>query len=401
MTIEERILQAKTSLSKNNRFPFFGYLLFLLIGRECDENVIPTAGVGRDAQYLYYNPKFIDTLKPQELQAVMVHEVMHLALQHIWRGDGKDPMLWNFAADICINNDINGYQGMKLPKGTLLDHKYKGWFTEQIYYDLKSKIEKALEGNGKINMGFADGNGGESRKDVTVEETESKCGAGQSHKKWKDGKGSKKDKDRQKKWQRAVDQAAEIHAKKQGNLPGELQRIVEEARPKMDWREILISYIVKCHDDYTYSPSDRRFLSSDFIMPSMDEGEKIDEVVISIDTSGSMTNEQLNTFAGEVKGLIGSFKNIKAYVCSIDTKVYDFKEIDDYRVEVKYFGGGGTDYNCIFDEIKKRNINPVVLIIMGDCYASFPATQPEGYDTIFLVTRDHQVPPFGRMIPYE
>lgn len=404
MTTEERIIQAKMFLSKANRFPFFGYLLFLLKGRPVKE-LCPTIGVGQDAQWLYYNPKFIDKLGSEELKAVLIHEIMHCALQHPWRGVGKDPKLFNLAADICVNNDINTYQGMRLPKGGYIDSKYKGWFTEQIYCDLKNRMDKATdngEKEGEIEMGITDGNGGEKRKKIKIIPTSQFSeGCRGDHTKWHEKSiGSAQAKKNQKRWQRAVNQAAEIHAKKQGNLPGELQRLVEEAAPKVDWKEVLVNYVVKNHDDFTYRQPDRRFLDSEFIMPSMEEGEKLDEVVIAVDCSGSISTDELNKFAGEVKGLLGSFKHIKAYMCSWDAQVYDWKELDDWRGEIKYFGGGGTDSRCVFDEIEKRKIDPIVVVFFSDGFAEFPNKTPE-YDVIWLLSKDHQNPPFGRIIAYE
>jgi predicted metal-dependent peptidase len=419
MNLEDRIIQTKIWLAKTERFPFFGYLLFMLIPRLTKQAVM-TAGVGLDGQYLYYGEEFMKKLKDEEMRAVLVHEVLHLALGHLWRVGARERMLWNIAADLSINGDINGYTGMRLPKGVLLDKRYKGWSAEQIYNDLRNRISKATKqdkktkgkgrGNkkgkgpkviGKMKMGFADGNGGQKNEDMTIVEGEGNCGCRGDHSQWYKGQGNPKNKKMQKKWQRAVKQAADAHAQKQkGNLPGELQRLVEEAAPIVDWREVLVNYVVKSHDDFSYRQSDRRFLDSEFIMPSMEEGEKIDEVVIAVDTSGSISEQQLNKFAGEVKGLLGAFRNVKAYMCSIDTQVYDWKEINDYQLNIQYFGGGGTDYRCVFDEIEKRNIEPCVLIIMGDLYADFPDKEPN-YDVIWLATRDHgETPGWGRKILY-
>ncbi|MHA1506722.1 MAG: vWA domain-containing protein [Candidatus Asgardarchaeia archaeon] len=250
-------------------------------------------------------------------------------------------------------------------------------------------------------MGFADGNGGQKDEDMQIVESEGNCGCRGDHSQWYKGQGNPKNKKAQRKWERAVKQAAEAHAKKQGNLPGELQRLVEEAMPIVDWREVLVNYVVKSHDDFSYRQPDRRFLDSEFIMPSMEEGEKIDEVVIAVDTSGSIDHSLLNKFAGEAKGILSAFKNIKAYFCSWDTQVYDWKEVNDYQVNLQYFGGGGTSTVCVFDEIEKRNITPSCVIFFTDLYADFPDKEPD-YDVLWITPkRDHgESPGWGRVILY-
>ena len=416
MNAEEKIIQAKIWLSKAEKYPFFGYLLFMLIPKACHsveverkfkdtktgkikkmkvkESTIPTAGVGRDAQYLYYNPDFIDTLKDKHIRAVMVHEILHLALGHLWRVGSKDHLIWNYAADYAINVDLNTYKGMRLPEGVLYDKKYKGWPTEQIYYDL---IKRLNNNKKKIRLGFANGKGGQINKDVLIDRKGFGDGAMGDHGKWYEGNG----KSQEKKWQRACKQAAEVHNKKAGDLPGEIQILIDAAMPKVDWREVLINYVVKSYDDFSYNPPDRRFLSGEFILPSMEDGDKIDEVVVAVDTSGSIEPEMLNKFAAEVRGLLGSFKNIKTHFCSWDTRVYDWKEVDDWQANIQYFGGGGTDISCVFDEIKKRDITPTVLLVFTDGYFNCPPEEPS-YDVIFLLTKkDYEKPPFGRHLLYD
>ena len=419
MTLEEKITQIKLWLSKKNKFPFFGYLLFMLIPRavkgkdikvkdpktnkEVEVNIasVPTAGVGQDAQYLYYNPKYFEKLNDKNMRAVLIHEVFHLALGHLWRIGARDPQLWNIAADLAINIEINEYQGMRLPKGCLLDKKYKGWATENIYQDLKKRIDQKQAGK-SVRVGLADGQGGQDNKDFKVTDSkEFNGGCRGDHSKWYDKVGKDMSDKQKRRWKRMTQRAAEIHGKKQGTLPGELERLVKEGLPKVDWREVLINYVVRADDDFTYRRPDRRFLNGDLIMPSMEEGEKLEEVVIAIDTSGSIDPNTLNKFAGEVKGLLKSFRYIKAYCCSWDTQVYDWKEIDSYQVKVQYFGGGGTSTCCIFEEIEKRNIEPQVVLIFTDGYAEYPETSPD-YDIIFLLTKhDYEKPPFGRHLLYD
>jgi len=62
---------------------------------------LPT--MATDGCRIVYNPTFVDQLKSAELEGVLAHEVLHCALGHQCRRGGRDPGLWNEAADLAIN----------------------------------------------------------------------------------------------------------------------------------------------------------------------------------------------------------------------------------------------------------------------------------------------------------
>ncbi len=386
MNQKNRILQQKIWLGKTNNFPFFAYLLFLL--QFVESKTVPTIGVD-GSEYCYYNPDFISKLNDVELRAIMIHEVLHIIYIHVWRKKNKDGLLWNISGDYIINQDIIDLDrnDIKLPDGFLHNEKYRGWFTEQVYADI---YKNAI----KINI---------SSKGFAYDEKNNPCRG--DHSKWKEGNnlksGNNKEIRNSKKWQRAVKIAADIQSKLKGDLPAGLKRLIEMSEPRVDWRNVLLSYVVSCNDDYSYSRPDRRFLYQDFILPDLIEGEKLENVIIGIDASGSINKEMLDKFIGEVKDILGSFSNVKAWIGSMDTELYNFVEIDDYKMIPNIRGGGGTNYNCLFNEVEKRKIDPTVMIIIGDMYADFPKTKPY-YEVIWLATKEHgQVPNWGRLIKYD
>jgi len=292
--------------------------------------------------------------------------------------------------DIVINNEISKYKNISLPTGVLIDHKYDGWFVEQVYKDLKKNMKMKT-----INIGVGKGGFSKNKKNQS-------CRG--SHSKWNKKLKSKSNSAKmQRKWKRAVQQAADIHKQKQkGDLPLGIQRIVEENQPKVHWKEVLLSYISEDNTDYSYRRPDRRFLTGGFIMPDLIDGEKLENIVIAVDCSGSIGEQELKEFSGEVRGILKSVDSVQAWICSFDTQIYSFKEINDYQVKIEYYGGGGTDTRPVFSEIKKRGLTPKVLIIFSDLYADYPPKAPD-YDVIWLAPkRDHGDPPkWGRLLTYE
>src|SRR5580698_6251739 len=152
-----RIQKARTSLILDH--PFFGSLLFRLKGHESRSiKTMATDGVS-----LYYNPDFVETLNTANLAGTLAHEVMHPALHHHVRRSGRDPKLWNQACDYAINLLLVD-AGLSLPDGVLIDDRFRGMSSEQIYNLLESEPETE---NGPGNEDGEDEPGGEESEDET------------------------------------------------------------------------------------------------------------------------------------------------------------------------------------------------------------------------------------------
>ena len=127
MKIEERITKAKCQLLIHE--PWFGQLA-------CYLNVIPTKDLPIETPAcvtmsgdMYYRPDWMDTLNDNEIKGIICHEIMHLAYLHLNRLQEREPYVWNTAADLKINLDIENSNHMDLPEGVLIP-KYGKWSTE-------------------------------------------------------------------------------------------------------------------------------------------------------------------------------------------------------------------------------------------------------------------------------
>src|SRR5713101_1775816 len=123
--IDRKLTRARTQLLLNQ--PFFGTLCLRL---KLVAGELPT--MATDGRRIVYDPAFVDELTPAELEAVLAHEVMHCALGHHCRRGGRDPRLWNEAADLAIN-PILVSNGFTLPAGALLDPDFDNLSAEEIY----------------------------------------------------------------------------------------------------------------------------------------------------------------------------------------------------------------------------------------------------------------------------
>ena len=126
----KRISASQIRLSES--LPFFGALLMMAPIVMSDS--IPTAATnGRE---LLFNATFVHSLNANELDGLIVHELLHLALLHVPRRGLRDHMIWNIAADIHINGIIASMRQLQLPAGAIEDFGLASLCVEEIYEKL-------------------------------------------------------------------------------------------------------------------------------------------------------------------------------------------------------------------------------------------------------------------------
>ncbi len=367
-----------------NKFPFFGGILFNLPVEETEE--VPTLGV--DGEKLYVNPKYWGNLTNGQQMGVLMHEAGHLFLGHVWRGKNFDGLaidptngqairVYNLAGDAVINLMIKADDRFDLPSGCFIKDKYVNWGTEEVYHDLIKGMPKMTANDLKklIKGSFCDKSG------------------------WrKTGEGSKKDKEQQERWNNIAKQAAEAQ-KQKGEVPAYLKGFFDSLEPKEDWRNVLREYVQPFISDYSFNPVDRRFLESEFVLPSIADGEKLDYVVVAIDTSGSISENELNAFLAELRGILAAYDKVKVRLTFCDAEASPFIELEEFTKDIVPTGGGGTDFAPPFKLAEKEPIPPLALIYFTDMEGNFPKSA--GFDTIWVSTQRNKSAPFGRVLDYK
>lgn len=392
--------------------PFYYNLLYLL-------DIIPienTMTMGTDGKILGYNPHFIlNNVTDNELKGVLLHEILHCSLRHLWRKGKRKMRKWNRACDYAINPIVRD-QGLLLPKGALLEQKYYDMSAEEIYSKLKEpprvkiKIQTSKKNGGKNKEKDSGGGDYFSSSKFWGKKISKKKGKG-SGKKSKKSKGKKgmdkitgeiKNKKRNKKLEQKWKDAFKVSCKntKPGKLPGKLKRYYEEVVPKENWIEILSVFLSASQDDFSFSYPDRRFLDSSFILPSMQDESAIEDIVIAIDTSGSISQQQFNNFVAEAKSIVNAFPSFDGWLVQCDTEIQgEQKMVSGEPFKTHLMGGGGTNFNPVFDWVKEKGLNPKVLVYLTDGYGDFPIDSPD-YPVIWLIDSEVEAP-WGRKIQYK
>lgn len=401
--VTKKIAQARLKLLFGQ--PFFGTLtMHLKLIDATDAGWCPTAAV--DGRNIYYNRDFFQDLDVDEIQFVLCHEVLHVALDHFGRRHHRDPSWWNMANDYVINGMLTRDKIGKMPtkkvadpnekdengataqRVGLYDERYLDWTSEAVYDDLeKRKVKKQMTLDVHIEMGD-DGNGKGGKDKIPVKV---------------DAEGLKKLKEEMK---NKVLQAAQAAA---GKLPASLKRLIDDlVEPKISWRDLLQQNIQSCiTDDFTWMRPNRKHMYSGIFLPTLDKDETID-IAIAIDMSGSISDRMAKDFLSEVHGIMNSYNDFTISILCFDTNVYNFqkftKDSEDELLSYECKGGGGTDFMAFWNYWIENEIEPKKAVVFTDGYP-FGTWGPETYaDTLWVITEGHKTrvkPPFGQYAYYD
>jgi predicted metal-dependent peptidase len=358
------------------RQPFFGILAtYLRLEAATD---VPIAAT--DGNRILYNPDHFERLRAQSAegsehaQFIIAHEVLHPALRHLWRRGEREHLPWNAACDFVINPLLLD-AGFKMPPGLLSDDRFRGMTEEQIY-DILMRERIAIPAN--IADLIEGGTGKSPSNDGQNGKTGDPAGI------WRE---------------RAITAAAA--AKMRGKLPAGIDRLVDAmTQPPLPWRVVLAEFIQPYSHDLTWRRPERRLISRGIYLPTPD-GEQIDRLVIAVDTSGSISNEEMSSALGHIRDVLNSYDHVAATVIACDAAIHDVYELTTGdNLPTKMGGGGGTRTEPVFDWIAEQNTPPYAVVYFTDGYASYPEAPPD-YPVLWILTPNHQTPPWGRTLTLE
>jgi predicted metal-dependent peptidase len=421
LSVEEKLSRARTQLLLNQ--PFFGTLCLRL--KLLSLSGFPT--MATDGCRLVYNPAFVETLTPAELEGVLAHEVMHCALAHHCRRGARNPQLWNLAADYAINPILIG-NGITLPKDALVNPSFANLGAEEIYARLlkqgedPSQSQTPQQFTAPTGAGVSHNSPGQSLPNTPKEAlqpvqqpvgqqsqlpgvadhlVEARAGGfgevldavGED-----DQPASPAELSRQThEWAINAEQALRS-AKACGREPGGIERPLEQVRQsEHDWRAILRDFIAATNlSDYRWAPPNRRFVASGLYLPSI-ERSGVGEIVIVVDTSGSIGAQELEQFAGEITAISHEGQPDSIHVIYCDAAVQGVEEFGPSEpIKLSPKGGGGTDFVPPFNWVEENGMLPKCLIYLTDlCCSSFPG--PPDYPVLW-VTDSHKRAPFGETL---
>ena len=354
LTVEQRLQKAVIDIMANPKYVALAGIL-MIGGRrvEDDPRRCPTAYTnGRDE---VYGRDFCESLNDAQLRFLVLHECYHKLYRHLttwrWMYD-ENARLANQACDFVINvklvdDNVDGFAKMDGPlKMGCYDRKYAGWDSAQVYNDLKNNPPPSGGGSG---TGF-DEHGWDDAKEMTVQEKQDLA--------------------------REIDEAIRQGALMAGKMGSGGDRTLEGLlQPQVDWREVLRDFVqATCQgNDYsTWRRPNRRYIGAGIYMPS-GISESIGEIVVAIDTSGSIGGPQLSAFLTEVKSVAETVHPEAIRILYWDTEVcgderYEGDDVDKIVQSTKPKGGGGTMVECVPKYLQAKQIKAQCVIVLTDGY---------------------------------
>ena len=391
----DKIIRAKIRMQQSK--PFFAYLLLNLNIIETPK--IPTCAVDNHRN-LYYNPNWVGTLNERQLSGLLCHELLHCVFEHLIRNETRDKLLFNCACDIVVNNLLI-MNDFELPIGGIIPSNNEIDFcgvhisgidkksAENVYDELHGKFKKT-----QANMKMA----ADMQLDEHIKDDIKKLENGT-----KDEQGlAKQIKEVSKMWKKMAVEA-ESYARTIGKSPKGISRHIGELlNEKINWKSVLYKYVTNSlPQDFSYSRPSRRGIASEIYLPHIKK-ENI-EVVVSVDTSGSIDQEELTEFMSEIIYLAKSFDNLKMKVIICDCSIKEVLEVENGNIEklinLKIVGGGGTSHKPIYDMIQEKYPTTKILINFTDGYTDFPNN--ETTKTLWVIpeggVEDDKIP-FGDIV---
>jgi chromosome undetermined scaffold_110, whole genome shotgun sequence len=162
------------------------------------------------------------------------------------------------------------------------------------------------------------------------------------------------------------------------NIEAVLQ-IETKRRLKPRWQKILKDFLSKLGDPYyTFAAVNKKYVHRGLTVPgpkvSEENLKKLKNIVLAIDTSGSMfSDENLSNIVSLAVSIVKKY-NADGEIIYWDTSVSSAGTFKDRRslVRTSVKGGGGTDINCLFEYLDKkypRKYNkPSLILVMTDGY---------------------------------
>lgn len=381
--VHEGLRKAKANLVLDH--PFFGSLALKL-------NYVATDQVKHmhvDGVNLFFNPENIGELNERQLVGGVAQNVMHCALGHVTRRGERDQKKWDRACDHVVNIILSECKDLELPPESPCDMQYKGMTAEVVYNKLEDEDDdKDGDGEGPPNF-----------SGINDAPTEGSSKDDPSNGQGKTTQQSSKELDDD--WKISAAQAAKA-AKMQGNLPGGIQELMNDIlAPKIEWKEVLRRFLTKTDkSDYTWSKGNRRYISQGLYLPSA-WSEAMGEIVIVLDDSCSVSNDEIKQFQGEINAILDDCPPSKLTVLMCNTRVHrsDEYEPSDLPLKLKVRGSGGTNFEPAFDWVQENmSTPPECLVYLTDGYANTDFPEPD-YPTLWIRTdRGSPEPEFGESV---
>ena len=379
-----------------------------------------------------YSKPFLETIDCEpKLRGLVLHENLHVALKQIPRGKDmfkEDSKIANMAADFVVNDIIFNIKGtisggneaiVALPEGALYDPFFHNWNMREVYNYIRKENPQRGKGTGSSSDGHEDGDGQNSSPSQGGKQNSNNKikangkeydmgGDGFDEHDWESFKDITPEE--LKELSDGIDKALREGGMLAGRMGAKMPRAIGELlEPKIDWRDALrdfVSSAMKGKDEFTWRKMNKRQLANDMYLPSM-ENETIGEVIVAIDTSGSIGGAELTEFATELASICDLVQPDAVRVLWWDTMVHGeqvFKAESYGQIAslLKPLGGGGTHVGSVATYINEKKLNAECVIVFTDGYVEHDIEWNIVPPTLWMITQNRGLEvPCGKKVIFE
>lgn len=401
---KERLCVRILQNCRNRLYADFPYLdgAFASVGYQSDKEI---REIGTDGDIFFFSTDFL--LKqyrksPEMITRGYLHMLLHCLYLHCFPEKGANPQLWNLACDMAVELMIEKAQprGLALPENLErqrfiesfagrtpgADHLYRQ-LIESDFHESVSVLQSWFS--------FDDPSRWYSEKEDPGKQKRTK-----------------------QKWEKILGYTGarqQDHQRKRGEQKGgEEEEMGVLRRSRYDYRKFLKKFAVPREEmeidlesfDYIfYNLGMETYGDMPLIEPlEYQEVNKLEELVIAIDTSGSCDVNMVRQFLSETYKMLSDkenfFKKMKVYLIQCDCCIQDVQVIrseeewttlaSDFKIQ----GRGGTDFRPVFtyvEQLRKkkelRNLKALIYFTDGD--GVYPREKPD-YETAFVFVNDNK-----------
>jgi predicted metal-dependent peptidase len=436
---ETRIKRAHVALMKHPETALYSGVMLMGTTEVSDEKFTAyTDGVNKR-----YSRPFLETiLSEAKCRGLILHENLHVALKQIPFGKSmfkENAKMANLAADFVVNDIIENIKGtvagsheriVELPDGAVYDAMFHNWSMREVYNYLKQhakpspKKQKPQPGKPCNNGGSGSVPPSSGEQDDDGQQQQEQEQQQQQQEEWDtvevNGKVydiSQQDEhdfeklldgmthEQIKEINDSIDKALREGGMLAGRMGAKLPRAITELlEPKIDWREALrdfVSSTVKGKDEFTWRRMNKRHMANDIYLPNV-ENETIGEVIVAIDTSGSIGSAELTEFASELASICQVCEPEKVRILWWDTAVHGEQVFDKDYANIagllKPLGGGGTHVSCVSDYINKQKLQAECVIVFTDGYVENDIKWDISSPTLWMITQNKSIEVPGKKV---
>ncbi len=383
--------------------PFFAHVLAGMPREVSDRTA--TAAVAWDGQQvrLIVNPEFFNEgLTAPQRVAVLKHEILHVVFRHLFRGKDRDHEIDNLAADLVVNQLV---APLKLPRGavtldTFPDLKLEPNQTVEQYYAILIDLYRQM-----CRAGFAGGTNSEEDQNGTRAggASENSEGVKADEGEWADSTSAPQsaraiatflgDRSRGDHGLWTVDDGGQtmtagryaagnllLRARERmpphqwGTMPAalisQLELILAERQPKIDWKRTVRIFCAssgRTRIRHTVKRISKRYGTRPGI-----KVQRLQRLLVAVDTSGSIGQGMLEEFFTEVHGTWKVGATVVIVECDAAVQQsYDYRGKPPKAVK----GGGGTEFEPVFQWMRKQRPFDGVLYLT-DGVGPAPVSRP-------------------------